>query len=280
MDAPTMFEPRGVSRDTDVLTAYVPVPGLGVLPISSYVVRAEQPVLIDCGIVALGDAFFRQIASHVALGDVRWIWLTHADPDHVGCLAQLLAAAPRAKLATHFLTAAKLGLWGHAIDPTRIRVIETGAALDLGDRRLVALAPPSFDSPETLAAFDTKSRFLFSADTFGALLHEPAESARDVPADALRDGLTVWAHIDAPWIAGVDAGTFARSLDLYRRLAPAVVLSSHLPPAPGMAERLFDLLVSARGAGPAPTVDAETILARAAPPPSRRARARTEARPL
>lgn len=263
MDTLTMFGPRAVSRDTDVLSAYGPVAALGIVPINSFVVRAREPLLVDCGVVALGDAVFDAIRSRVALEDLRWIFLTHADGDHVGCLGRLLDAAPRASLVTSFLATAKLGLWDRAVDPARVVLVEPGQVIEAGDRRFVALAPPVFDAPETLAFFDTSSRFLFSADTFGALLSEPAETAHDVPADALRRGLTTWAHVDAPWIAHIDAKTFARALELYRRLAPRAVLSAHLPPAPGMIERLCDLLEQARGEAPSVAPDLDTVLARA-----------------
>lgn len=273
MDSPTLFEPRAVSRDTDVIPSYVPLAALGLVPVSSFVVRAREPLLIDCGIAALGDAFFDRIRARVDLADLRWIVLTHVDADHVGCLERLLAAAPRATLVTSFLAVAKLGLWGYRIDPARLALVEPGQAIDAGDRQLIPLSPPVFDAPETLAYFDTATRFLFSADTFGALLAEPADTAHDVPDDALFRGLTTWAHVDAPWLSRVDAPTFARSLELYRRLAPAAVLSSHLPPAPGMIERLLALIELARGAAPPrATPDVEGIVARAlarpaAPPP-------------
>lgn len=268
MDTLTLFEPRAVSGDTDVLSAYGTIGSFGILPVNSFVVRAREPLVVDCGVVAFGDAVLDRIRSRVALEDLRWIFLTHADGDHVGCLGRLLEAAPRASLVTSFFAIAKLGLWGLEVEPSRVVLVEPGHVIEAGDRRIVALAPPVFDAPETLAFFDTSSRFLFSADNFGALLSEPAETAQDVPADALRRGLARWAHLDAPWIAHVDAKTFTRSLELYRRLAPRAVLSAHLPPAPGMIERLCDLLEQARGEAPSVAPDLDLVLARALAAPA------------
>jgi hypothetical protein len=71
----------------------------------------------------------------------------------------------------------------------------------------------------------------------------------------------LWATIDAPWLSKVDAGRFAASLEEVRRMAPQVVLSSHLPPAPGMAEQLIATLAEAPEATPFVGPDQEALMA-------------------
>lgn len=247
MQTPTLFDPRAVGPDTHALTAYLPVAGLGVLPANAYLVRAEQPVLIDAGVMALGDATFDRLASLIDPADLRWIWLTHTDRDHVGCLERLLHAAPRARLVTTFLGLGKLGL-AFEVPPERVYLLNPGQTLEVGDRSLLAVRPPSFDAPETTAVFDTTSGHLFSADSFGAVLAEPFESARAIEPGALGRGLAIWAQIDAPWLSWIDDASFRRLLDPIAALAPGCVLSSHLPPAPGMLDPLCRWLDEARRA--------------------------------
>ena len=56
---------------------------------------------------------------------------------------------------------------------------------------------------------------------------------------------------DAPWLHKVDRGAFARELDGIRKMQPKMVLSSHLPAAPGdMVERLLASLSVAPTAQP------------------------------
>ncbi len=50
MDQPTLMPSRRVGADTDLLPAYVPLPGLGVLPVNAYVIHAREPVLVDTGL--------------------------------------------------------------------------------------------------------------------------------------------------------------------------------------------------------------------------------------
>jgi hypothetical protein len=246
---PLRITPRRVAPDTESLTTHLPLPGLGLLAVNAFVIRAAEPVVVDAGIVAQRDAFLEGLREAIDLEDVRWIWLTHTDADHTGCLDELLAAAPRARLVTTYLGMGKLGLRA-PVPPERVYLLNPGQSLEVGDRSLLAVRPPSFDAPETTGLFDSRTRALFSADCFGALLAEPAESAADIAASDLGEGLVTWAGVDAPWLGSVTDGAFSQGVEGVLGLDPSTVLSSHLPPAPGMARTLVGWLERARSAEP------------------------------
>ena len=250
MDEPTMFEPRSVAPDTEALVSYFPLPGYGILPINAFLIRGEQPILVDTGLASLSDTFMQNLRSLIPLEDLRWLWLTHTDADHTGSIRQILSEAPNARLVTTFLGLGKLGLQQIQVPMERVYLLNPGQSLDMGDRSLTAVKPPTFDAPETTGFYDTKTRVLFIADCFGALMKEPAESAADIAPSDLRDGLVTWATVDAPWLHIVDEGKFNESLDVIRRLEPEVILSSHLPLAADMTETLLKHLASARSAPP------------------------------
>jgi hypothetical protein len=249
MDTLTMMPPRAVADDTYMMSAYIPVPTLGVLPANAFLIRGEQPVLIDTGVLSLGERYFEQLAELVAPGDLRWIWLTHLDPDHLGCLARLLDEAPAARVVTTFLGMGKLNLV-RPVAPERFYLINPGQSLDIGDRLLVAVQPPTYDAPESLAVFDGKSRALLSSDSFGGLLAEPAESAQDVPRAELREGIVRWTAVDVPWLSRISSGELDEALAPVLELDPVIVLSSHLPPAPNMVRHLAESVAFARLAQP------------------------------
>lgn len=249
METPTMFDSRPVAPETRMLSAYFPVPGMGVLPINAFVIRGTEPVLVDTGLVALQQDFMARLSEAIDPADLRWIWLTHTDADHVGNLAAVLDAAPQARVVTTFLGMGKLMLLGLPVE--RVHLLNPGQELDAGDRSLRAISPPTFDAPETTGLFDTTTRALFSADCFGALMAEPAETAEAMPADALREGGVGWAAVDAPWLHGTDRAQLAARLNAMRELAPEAILGSHLPPARGtMLGSLADNIVAAAD-GPA-----------------------------
>ncbi len=245
MDALTVMEPRLVAEDTHMLSAHIPVPGLGLLPANAYLVCGEQPVLVDTGILSLGERFFDQIAELVDPADLRWIWLTHLDPDHMGCLAQLIDEAPGARIVTTFLGMGKLNLI-RPVPPERFYLMNPGQTFDAGDRGLLAVQPPTFDAPESLAVFDRKTRALFSSDAFGGLVAEPHESAAAIAPAELREGIIRWTAVDVPWLARIAGDDLEASLGQIVGLAPEVVLSSHLPPAEDMVQSLADAVAAAR----------------------------------
>jgi len=246
MNSPTMFSPRRVTVDTHAIISWYPLPGAGILPVNSFLIRGEQPVLIDTGVSVLRSDFLRTLGTLVDLQDLRWIWLTHIDADHVGNLQAVLKEAPQATIITTFLGLGKLSLF--QISPERVRLLNPGQRLDVGDRELIALRPPAFDAPETTGLMDTKTRVLFSSDCFGALLQEPKDTAGDIPAAALREGLISWAVIDSPWLHQVDSKLFRDTLSEYRSLDPDLILGSHLPPAAAMMDVLVGHLSDARTA--------------------------------
>jgi hypothetical protein len=132
----------------------------------------------------------------------------------------------------------------------------------VGDRELLAVRPPTFDAPETTGLFDTRTRALFTADCFGALLTEPAESATEVAASDLAEGLVTWTGVDAPWFSSLTDRAFGEGVERIRGLDPSSILSGHLPPAPGeMAASLVGCLEQARSAEPFVGPDQEALRA-------------------
>lgn len=234
-----------ISAEAEVISSFYPVPGLGFIPINMFLLRAEEPVLVDTGALVLREHYLQALEELIDLDDLRWIYLTHVDPDHVGCLRDVLAAAPKARIVTTFLGLGKLGLY-QAIAPDRVYLLNPGQRLAVGDRELVAIEPLIFDAPETTPFVDSRTGTLFSSDCFGAVLPAPAEHAGEIPAAMLRDGNVTWATVDAPWLRWVDQRTLETGARRLRDLTPRVVLSSHLPPAFGMLDFLLESIAVAR----------------------------------
>jgi glyoxylase-like metal-dependent hydrolase (beta-lactamase superfamily II) len=249
MDKPTMFDPYPATPEIDVLPSYFPIPVLGIVPINAFLLKAAEPVLVDTGQPLLSDEFLPQLASVIDPADLRWLWLTHADPDHIGSLHRLLDEAPNLRVITTFLALGKLSLF-RPLPPDRVYLLNPGQSLEVGDRTLTAVRPPTFDAPETTGFYDSKSGVFFSADSFGALMSEPAASAAQIAADDLREGLITWTTIDSPWLHLTDYTQFMDTLDRVRDMAPTIILSSHLPMALDMNETLLGHMAAARVAHP------------------------------
>lgn len=249
MDQPTMFEPYRVTEDIDVMPSYFPIPGFGILPINAFVLRAAEPVLVDTSLALLNNQFMDRLSTVIDPADLRWLWLTHCDPDHIGSLHRLLELAPKLRVITTFLAVGKMSL-SAPLPMDRVYLLNPGQSLEVGDRTLTAVKPPIYDAPETTGLHDSKSDAFFSADCFGALMAEPAENAADIPPEDLRQGMITWTTIDAPWLGLVDAPRFMQSLDRVRALKPKVILSAHLPAVHGSGNELLDYVAAAVAAEP------------------------------
>jgi flavorubredoxin len=175
--------------------------------------------------------------------------LTHPDPDHTGALDTLLAENPDLKLVTTFLGFGILSL-SRQIPLDRVYFLNPGESLDLGDRTITAVKPPTFDNPATTGFIDSKSRAFFSSDCFGAVLQAPAERAEDVAADDLRQGQMLWATVDSPWLHNVDEGKFGGALNRVRELDASWLLSTHVPPANTLTDRFLQNLAGVPASAP------------------------------
>jgi flavorubredoxin len=241
MDKPTMYEPYQVASDIEVVPSYFPIPGFGILPVNAFVLKSAEPVLVDAGLVPLSDEFMEKLSSVIDPVDLRWLWLTHADQDHVGSLHRILEMAPKLRVITTFIAVGRMSLF-KPLPIDRIYFLNPRQSVSLGDRTITAIKPPSYDAAETTGFYDPKAEAFFCSDCFGALMSEPLESAAAIGTENLRDGMVTWATVDAPWLHIVDRTLFDKNLNSIRELSPKLILSAHLPAAFEMTGELLDNL--------------------------------------
>jgi hypothetical protein len=245
------MEKHRVGTDVTVLSDQAEVPGIGHLPVNTFVLHAEQPLVIDTGLSTPDKDFVAELADVIDPADVRWIWITHPDRDHTGGLWSLLEAAPNARLVTTFIGVGIMSTeWQVPMD--RVYLLNPGQRLDLGDRTVTGYRPPLFDNPATVGLLDDSTGALFASDCFGGPMAS-AELAtggdvRAVGDEDRRAAQLLWAAIDSPWVLSVDQRKFADSVDAFRRLDPSAILSTHLPPAVGMNDAMFGMLDEAPNA--------------------------------
>lgn len=239
------MEKHRIGTDVTVLSDTVEVPGIGFLPVNTFVVHAEQPLVVDTGLSTPDKDFVAELAEVIDPDDVRWVWITHPDRDHTGGLWSLLEAAPKARLVTTYVGVGIVSCeWAVPLD--RVHLLNPGQRLDLGDRTVTGHRPPLFDNPATVGLVDDRTGTLFASDCFGGPMGS-AELAtcgdvRAVGDDERRAAQLLWAAIDSPWVANVDTRKYRATVDAFRRLDPSAILSTHLPPAVGLNDAMFAAL--------------------------------------
>lgn len=241
-----MISSYSAAPDIDVLTSPFPVPGFGLVPINAFVLHGKEPLLVDTGAVVERDEFMTALRAVIDPADLRWIWLSHTDFDHIGSLHTLLAENQQIRVITNFLGVGIMTLTA-PLPMDRVYLVNPGQKVIVGERELLAIKPPAFDNPATTGFRDSKSGAFFSSDCFGALLSAVPDNAEDLSDEELRQGQVFWATVDSPWLHKVDTAAFARELNAIREMNASMVLSSHLPAAPG---RMVDRLVASLEAAP------------------------------
>jgi hypothetical protein len=154
---------------------------------------------------------------------------------------------------TNFLSAGAMST-ERTVPPNRLYLLNPGQSLDVGDRTLTAFRPPLYDSPATIGLYDDRSQTCFSSDCFGAPLPNAdlagSSDVVDVPGTQLRSAQLLWATVDSPWVHTTEPTKYLSTIEPLRAMDPAVILSTHLPPAVGQTSKFLDMLAAAPHADP------------------------------
>jgi flavorubredoxin len=168
MDLPIrMLEPERVAPDTYVIRQLA---GEGVAPVAvhlnSMVITGDEPVIVDTCPSMTREAWMETVFSIVDPADVRWIYISHDDHDHIGNLPQVLELAPQATLVSTWFMVERLAA-DVALPLDRMRWVNDGESFSVGDRELVAVTPPIYDSPTSRGLFDPKTGVYWAVDALG-----------------------------------------------------------------------------------------------------------------
>jgi flavorubredoxin len=254
---------RTVAPNVTGLSSVVEVPTLGHLAVNAFLLTDGEPMLVDTGFTPERETFLAELGDLIDIGDLRWIWLTHADRDHTGAISDLLDAAPAVRVITTFYTVGLMSCGNQPLPPERCYLVRDGSDVTVGGRRFKAVRPPLFDNPGTAGFLDVGTGVLFSSDFLGAALPSAdaaaAEDVADVKPDALESGQLIWGSVDSPWVHAVDPAKLDQALSTIGALQPSSVLSTHLPPVRGGLEEHLSRLSTLPGTTPAVLPDQAAI---------------------
>ena len=208
---PVDYAPRQVAPDTWLIQQVQPALGQPLfIYLNSLVILAKEPVIVDTGTPANRHQWLEDVFAIVEPEDVRWVFLSHDDVDHTGNLDQVMEACPNATLVVNWAMQER---HTNAFNFPLERCIwnQTGDSFDVGDRTLLAVRPPVYDSPTTRGLYDPKNELYWSVDTFAApMTSAPTENAAEVDVDFWQEGMTLFAFgAISAWLPIVDPAKFA-----------------------------------------------------------------------
>ncbi len=166
--------------------------------------------------------------------DVRWVFLSHDDGDHMGNLHELLDQCPNATLVVNFFIHKRLVL-DRPLPLTRTRWLGPGESFDAGDRQLHLVVPPIFDGPTTRGLYDEKTGVLWAVDSFAALTPGAVHDAADLPQELYDETFALLNSLTSPWHQWLDPARYRPHVDSVENLRPVAVASAHGPVLAGAA---------------------------------------------
>jgi flavorubredoxin len=134
---------------------------------NAYLVRGtEATALVDSTDPALRNDLMEPLHD---VKKIDYIISQHSEQDHSGCIPELLERYPQATLVCS-KKAEDLLITHLQISAERIRVVEDGESISLGDKTLQFIYTPWVHWPETMCTYVPEDKCLFSCDFFGSHL--------------------------------------------------------------------------------------------------------------
>ncbi|MCK5862695.1 MAG: MBL fold metallo-hydrolase, partial [Candidatus Hydrogenedentes bacterium] len=133
---------------------------------NAYLIKDEQPALIDVVKAPFSDVLLAHIAEQLDLEQVRWVICNHAEPDHSSALPAVMAALPNAVLVCTEKCRRILATY-YAMQDWKVQILKPGDTLTLGTRTLEFIQTPLAHWPESMFTWSPTDKVLFSMDAFG-----------------------------------------------------------------------------------------------------------------
>ena len=230
VQTPTRHEPVLIAPETFVIQA---AHGEGVAPqvvhMNSMVIRGAEPVVVDTGAPVHRETYLEDLFSLVEPEDVRWVFVSHEDLDHVGNVDAVMDACPNATLVASWFLCERFAVAGMQVPPWRWRWVADGESFTAGDRTLVALRPPLYDEPTTRGLLDTSTGAYWASDCFAAPVARPTRWAAELDADEWAGGFMTFQQWNSPWSTLLDRQRFAAEVDRFASHGIRTIASCHGP---------------------------------------------------
>jgi flavorubredoxin len=161
---PSIFWVGVNDRHTELFEGLWPIHNEGV-SYNSYLIKDQKNVIIDLASKMSVDELVDQIGSILPVADLDYVVVNHMEPDHSGALKTLLMLAPKMIILGSKKTSEMLGSFYGIKD--RVKIVEEGEELSLGQHTLKFVCTPWVHWPETIVTYEMSEKVLFSCDAFG-----------------------------------------------------------------------------------------------------------------
>lgn len=143
------------------------------------IIDNEEAILVDPGSVLDFEEVYENIKMIISPSKIKYIVLSHQDPDLASCVPLFEKKDLQFKIATHWRAAVLHKYYG--IKSEFYLVNEHDFKLTFGSNREIHfLLAPYLHFPGTIFTYDPLAKILFSADIFGAFGNKRADFLTDI----------------------------------------------------------------------------------------------------
>ncbi len=151
-------------RNTHLFEAMWPLPD-GVA-YNSYLVKGSKNILFDLVKETEQIDFFEKLREVLGPDEkIDYLIINHMEPDHTSGIVALLARYPDVKIITNKKALPFLKNFYEV--EKNIDLVEDGQTIQLGDHEFTFYMTPMVHWPESMVAYEEKTKTLFSQDIFG-----------------------------------------------------------------------------------------------------------------
>jgi flavorubredoxin len=141
------------------------------LSVNQYlIIENEEGLLIDPGSESIFDELYLAIGEFIDASQIKYIFLSHQDPDVSGSIAQW-AVTTQAKFLISALWIRFMSHYGFSEMSRVIQIPDKGAKLTLGNQTVYFIPAHFLHSAGNFSLYDVKSKILFSGDIGAAVVN-------------------------------------------------------------------------------------------------------------
>jgi flavorubredoxin len=133
---------------------------------NSYFINAEKKTLVETVKKEFWETYLSKIKSITDPTKIDYIVCNHTEPDHSGCIRNMLELSPD---LTVIGSGQALNYLHEMINvPFKSLKVKDGDVIDLGNKKLRVIGAPNLHWPDTIYTYLEEDRILFTCDSFGA----------------------------------------------------------------------------------------------------------------
>jgi flavorubredoxin len=167
---------------------------------NAYLVLGGKNILIDTVKSSFRDEMLARISSLINPRDIDYIISNHSEPDHTGCLAEVIELVEPEKVFASVMGVKALENIFHA--GLGVTAVKNGESMKLGDLNFTFLETRMLHWPDSMFTYLAEDELLFSQDAFGMHLATSERFADELSDDILHDeGKKYYANILTPYSA-------------------------------------------------------------------------------